>query len=42
MSDQWSPSSRELPVLKIGDQDATLSGCLPSLWWLHGRSPSAR
>uniref|UniRef100_A0A251TIX4 Putative transposase (Putative), gypsy type n=1 Tax=Helianthus annuus TaxID=4232 RepID=A0A251TIX4_HELAN len=24
MSDQWSPSSREVPVLKIGDQEARL------------------
>ncbi|KAJ0884296.1 hypothetical protein HanPSC8_Chr10g0432091 [Helianthus annuus] len=24
MSDQWSPSSREVPVLKIGDQEAQL------------------
>ncbi|KAF5760810.1 hypothetical protein HanXRQr2_Chr16g0757761 [Helianthus annuus] len=42
MSDQWSPSSRDVPVLKLGDQGATLPSCFFYFWRLHGRSPIAR
>ncbi|KAM0066269.1 hypothetical protein Hdeb2414_s0002g00046731 [Helianthus debilis subsp. tardiflorus] len=35
MSDQWSPSSKEVPVLNIDDQGATLSSCLLHIWWFH-------
>ncbi|MFS7900838.1 hypothetical protein Hanom_Chr00s144660g01820011 [Helianthus anomalus] len=43
MSDQWSPSSRDVPVLKIGDQGyATLSSCLLYIWRFYGRAPIAR
>uniref|UniRef100_A0A251TAB7 Uncharacterized protein n=1 Tax=Helianthus annuus TaxID=4232 RepID=A0A251TAB7_HELAN len=42
MSDRWSPNSKEVPVLKIGDQGATVSSCLHHVWWVYGRAPIAR